>query len=166
MGRLGAEHPPLMFVSFPSLKDPRHAPGPTLKHTAEVVAWADWEDFAPWRESRFGERPAGYERLKALAGERLLAHFKRRFPRLAPLVRCVEVSTPLTTAHFTHAPRGAVYGLQPTPRRFLSRSLGVRTPVRGLYLAGQDAASPGITGAMMGGLLAAAAIEPRIFRRL
>jgi len=166
MGRLGAEHPPLMFVSFPSLKDPRHAPGPTLKHTAEVVAWADWQDFAPWSESRFGERPAGYERLKALAGERLLAHFKRRFPRLAPLVRCVEVSTPLTTAHFTHAPRGAVYGLQPTPRRFLSRSLGVRTPVRGLYLAGQDAASPGITGAMMGGLLAAAAIEPRIFRRL
>jgi all-trans-retinol 13,14-reductase len=160
------EQPPLMFVSFPSLKDSSHDPGPALKHTAEVVAWADWEDFAPWSESRFGARPAEYERLKALAGERLLAHFKRRFPRLAPLVRCVEVSTPLTTAHFTRAPRGAVYGLEPTPRRFLSAGLGVRTPVRGLYLAGQDAASPGITGAMMGGLLAAAAIEPRLWRRL
>ena len=164
--RLDAERPPLMFVSFPSLKDPSHDPGGALKHTAEVVAWADWQDFAPWRDSRFGERPAGYADLKALAGGRLLAHFKRRFPRLAPLVRCVEVSTPLTTAHFTRAPRGAVYGLEPTPRRFLSPGLGVRTPLRGLYLAGQDAASPGITGAMMGGLLAAAAIEPRLWRRL
>jgi hypothetical protein len=35
-----------------------------------------------------------------------------------------------------------------------------------LYLAGQDAASPGITGAMMGGIMAAGAIAPEIFRRL
>jgi all-trans-retinol 13,14-reductase len=160
------ERPPLMFVSFPSLKDPGHAPGPAHKHTAEAVAWVDWDAFAPWRESRFGARPADYERLKALAGERLLAHFKRRFPALARLVRCAEVSTPLTTTHFVGAPRGAVYGMAPTPRRFLSRSLAVRTPLAGLYLAGQDAASPGITGAMMGGLFAAAAIEPAIFRRL
>ena len=160
------ERPALMFVSFPSLKDPAHDPGPAQKHTAEIVAWVEWEDFAPWAASRYGARPAQYERLKALAGERLLAHFRRRFPALAPLVRCVEVSTPLTTAHFIGAPRGAVYGMAPTPRRFLSRSLAVRTPLAGLYLAGQDAASPGITGAMMGGLFAAAAIEPAIFRRL
>jgi all-trans-retinol 13,14-reductase len=160
------ERPPLMFVSFPSLKDPAHDPGPAGKHTAEAVAWVEWADFAPWGSSRPGARPAAYESLKALAGERLLAHFERRFPQLAPLVRCVEVSTPLTTAHFIGAPRGAVYGMAPTPRRFLSASLAVRTPLRGLYLAGQDAASPGVTGAMMGGLLAAAAIEPRVFRRL
>jgi len=160
------ERPPLMFVSFPSLKDPGHEPGAARKHTAEAVVWVDWRDFAPWSGSRFGARPLAYEKLKALAGERLLAHFKRLFPRLAPLVRSVQVSTPLTTEHFIGAPRGAVYGMAPTPRRFLSHSLAVRTPLAGLYLAGQDAAGPGVTGAMMGGLFAAAAIEPRIFRRL
>lgn len=45
-------------------------------------------------------------------------------------------------------------------------ALRVRTPVPGLLLAGQDAAGPGILGALMGGLMAAAAIEPRLWRDL
>ena len=101
-----------------------------------------------------------------MLAERLLEFFKRRFPRLAPLVRYSEVSTPLTMAHYTRTPRGAVYGLAPTPARFLSKSLGVRTPLKGLYLAGQDAMRPGVTGAMMGGIMAAAAVAPQVLRRL
>lgn len=53
-----------------------------------------------------------------------------------------------------------------TPKRFLSSSLGIKTPINRLYLAGQDVVTPGITGAMMGGLLAAAAIDRRIFRHI
>lgn len=156
------ERPPLMFVSFPSLKDVR----PGARHTAEAVAWVDWAGFERWQDSSAAHRPAEYERLKTLAGERLRAQLERHFPGLAPMIRHVEVSTPLTTAHYTGAPHGAVYGLAVTPQRFLSSRLGVRTPVRRLYLAGQDAVSPGITGAMMGGVLAAAAIEPALLRRL
>jgi all-trans-retinol 13,14-reductase len=158
--------PPAMFVSFPSLKDPAHEPGPQHRHTAEVVAWVDWEAFARWQDSSPGHRPPEYERYKALLGERLLDYFKRCFPRLAPLVRVSEVSTPLTMVHYTRTPHGAVYSLAPTPARFLSRSLGARTPLKGLYLAGQDAMSPGVAGAMMGGIMAAGAIAPRVFRRL
>ena len=158
--------PPAMFVSFASLKDPAHEPGPEQRHTAEAVAWVDWETFAPWQDSSPGHRPPEYERYKAMLGERLLEYFKRCFPRLAPLVRVCEVSTPLTMVHYTRTPHGAVYSLAPTPARFLSRSLGTRTPLKGLYLAGQDAMSPGVTGAMMGGIMAAGAIAPQVFRRL
>ncbi|MDH4095759.1 MAG: NAD(P)/FAD-dependent oxidoreductase [Betaproteobacteria bacterium] len=162
----GRSDPPGMFVSFPSLKDPSHVPGPEQRHTAEVVAWVDWETFAPWQESSPGHRPPDYERYKAMLGERLLDYFKRCFPRLAPLVRLCEVSTPLTMVHYTRTPLGAVYSLAPTPARFLSKSLGTRTPLKGLYLAGQDAMSPGVTGAMMGGVMAAGALAPQVFRRL
>jgi len=155
--------PPMAFVAFPTLKDPAHA---GERHTAEVVAFTRWEAFSQWRDSARGERPPAYEGFKALIEERLLARFARAFPALAPLVRWREVSTPLTTAAYTGAWRGASYGLESTPRRFLSRALGVRTPIAGLYLAGQDAASMGIAGAMMGGVLAAAAIEPRLLRAL
>jgi all-trans-retinol 13,14-reductase len=155
--------PRLVFVSFPSLKDPSHS---SRRHTAEALAFTSWESFRQWRESAHGARPPAYEGFKALIEERLFAQFGRRFPGLAPLVRWREVSTPLSTAAFTGAWRGASYGLEPTPRRFLSRHLGVRTPIRGLYLAGQDAVSVGVTGAMMGGVLAAAAIEPRVLGRL
>jgi len=44
----------------------------------------------------------------------------------------------------------------------LARSLAARTPLPGLFLAGQDVATPGVTGAMMGGMLAAAAIDPHV----
>ena len=44
--------------------------------------------------------------------------------------------------------------------------LGVRTPVPGLLLAGQDAASLGVQGAFMGGFTAAAVVEPRPWREL
>ena len=157
--------PPLMFISFPSLKDAGHDPGPGERHTAEAVVWVDWEAFAPWQDSSLGHRTDSYARYKAMLGERLLAHFKRCFPRIAPLIRYSEVSTPLTMAHYIRSPRGAVYSLAPTPARFLSRSLGIRTPLKGLYLAGQDAASPGITGAMMGGIMAAGAVAPQVFRK-
>ena len=153
-------------MSFPSLKDPSHLPGPEQRHTVEVVAWVDWDPFAKWQDSSPGHRPAEYERYKAMLGARLLDYFKRCFPRLAPLVRVTEVSTPLTMRHYTRTPRGSVYSLAPPPARFLSKSLGVRTPLKGLYLAGQDAMSPGVTGAMMGGIMAAAVLAPQVFRRL
>lgn len=157
---------PALFVSFPSLKDPRHAAGGGNSHTGEVIVWTSWDLFAPWEQSRYGGRPEDYAAFKAALERNLLAQFSRHFPALAPMIRISELSTPLSAAHFTRAHRGAVYGLETTPRRFLSRALHVKTPVPGLYLSGQDPVSPGIAGALAGGVLAAANIDPRIFRRL
>ncbi len=157
---------PAMFVSFPSLKDPRHEAGERKKHIGEVVTWVKWEVFSKWENSIRGERPKDYKELKQLIEEKMLAQFKSSFPEIAPLIAYHELSTPLSMVHFVGRQQGASYGLETTPRRFLSRSLHVKTPVKGLYLAGQDVVTPGITGAMMGGILAAAAIDPRIFRQL
>jgi all-trans-retinol 13,14-reductase len=157
---------PGLVISFPSLRDPNHDPGPSQRHTAEVIAWTTWESFRQWQDSSWGSRPPEYQSLKDLIVERLAAQFARHFPRLAPLVRHRELSTPLSTAHFTHARQGAAYGLEVTPRRLLSSALRIRTPIRGLYLAGQDAVMPGTTPAMIGGVLAAAAIDPRVYRQL
>lgn len=162
----GAAPAPAMFVSFPSLKDPDHEPGPRSRHTAEIVVMTTWDAFRQWEDSRFGERPESYVASKAIVERNLLAQFGRCFPALAPMIVCHELSTPLSTTAFTGAPRGAIYGLETSPRRFLSNCLRARTPVPGLFLAGQDVVTPGVTGAMMGGVLAAAAIEPRIFTRV
>jgi len=156
--------PPTLFVSFPSLKSTLTAPG--ARHTAEVIAFTAWEAFAPWGASQIGRRPPQYARFKRLIEERLLAEFTRHFPALAPMIVARDVSTPLSTLAFTGALHGSVYGLEASPRRFLSNSLHAHTPVPGLYLAGQDVASAGVTGAMMGGVLAAAAVEPRVFLQL
>lgn len=158
------EEAPALFVSFPSLKDPAHAD--PEHHTAEVTCLCRWEPFSAWAGSAPGHRPEEYEASKAWIGESLLAQFKRHFPRLAPLVDFHELSTPLSQASFVMADRGAMYGLEMSAERMRRSALKVRTPVRGLLLAGQDVVSPGIQGAFMGGFMAAAAIEPRLWQAM
>jgi len=154
---------PAMFISFPSLKDPRHDPGAARKHTCEIVTLVDADAFKHWeRGGAAHSKDAGYLALKRRIEQRLLAQFGRHFPELAPLVKFVTSSTPLSVANYTGAEHGAMYGLAVTPQRFLSEALRPRTPVHGLYLAGQDACCPGVTGALMGGLMAAIAVDPRL----
>lgn len=156
---------PALYVTFPSLKDPMSEE--LDQHpTAELVAFTDWDVFSRWEGTSLGRRPSDYQALKTTITRHLTEQFGRHFPALAPLVVHSELSTPLSTVAFTGAEQGAVYGLEPSPRRFLSSSLRAKTPVPGLYLTGQDVGSAGITGAMMGGMLAAAALEPKLVARL
>ncbi len=73
---------------------------------------------------------------------------------MAKLIVHRELATPLATAAITGHDRGGFYGLENTPRRMMSGALRMKTPVPGLYLSGQDVVTPGIFGAMWGGLLA------------
>lgn len=156
------EDAPALFVSFPSLKDPRSAGPPT----AEVVALCDASAFAPWLNLPEGERPEDYLAFKAWVEDRLLAQFKRHFPALAPLLRFHEMSTPLTQRHFVRSPAGAMYGIEMDAQRLASPALNVRTPVPGLLLAGQDVFGAGVQSAAMSGLIAAAVLEPTLLLRL
>jgi len=69
-----------------------------------------------------------------------------------------ELSTPLTTEHFCNYSRGELYGVDHTPDRFRQRFLRSHTPIKGLYLTGQDVVTCGVAGALFGGVLTAAAI--------
>ena len=82
------------------------------------------------------------------------------------MLRFHELSTPLTQRHFVRSPEGAMYGIEMSAKRLTTPALRVRTPVSGLLLAGQDVIGPGVPAAFMGGLLAAAAIEPSLWSSL
>lgn len=156
------EDAPGIFVSFPSLKDPSSHSRPT----AEVVAMVDPSVFAPWLAQPEGERPEDYLALKAWLEDRLLSQFLRHFPALKPMLRYHELSTPLTQRRYVRSPDGAMYGIEMSAERLTSPALHVRTPLPGLLLAGQDVISPGVPGAFMGGLLAAASVEPALWASL
>lgn len=153
---------PGIFVSFPSLKD-AGSPG---KPTAEVVAVVDAAAFAPWLALPDEERSEDYRSLKAWVEERLLAQFLRHFPAMKPLVRFHELSTPVTQRRYVRSPGGAMYGIEMTTERLTTPALHVRTPLPGLLLAGQDVTSPGVPGAFMGGLMAAAAVDPALWSKV
>lgn len=153
---------PGLFVSFPSLKDPDSHGGPT----AEVVAVVDAAAFAPWLGGPEVRGPPQYQALKSQIAQRLLAQFLRHFPALRPMLRFHELSTPVTQQRYVRSPQGAMYGIEMSAERLTSPALNVRTPLPGLLLAGQDVTSPGIQGACMGGMLAAASIEPSLWPML
>ena len=85
----------------------------------------------------------------------------RQVPILEGKIDHAELSTPLSTRHFMNYQQGEMYGLGGTPERFRLRCLTPRTPIRELYLTGQDVTTLGVTGALFGGVLTASAILRR-----
>lgn len=152
---------PCLYCSFPSLKDPEHDPGPQQRHTGEVVTFVPWEVFEPWRGERWRHRGDDYEALKSDLEARLLRQFLGHMPGLADKVAYVELGTPASTDTFCRPMAGSIYGIEPTPERFRNPWLRPRSPVKNLFFAGSEVCSVGVIGAMMGGLLGAAAAEPR-----
>lgn len=147
---------PMLYLSFPSAKDPefqRRFPG---RATMEVITMARWEWFERWAATRWRQRGEDYEALKRRFTARLLEAVFARLPQLRGKVDVAELSTPLSAAHFAGHPTGEIYGLDASPAR-LDLGLTAKTPVPGLYLTGADLASPGVGGAAFGGVLATAA---------
>lgn len=152
---------PALFISFPSAKDPAFAGRYPGRSTIEVVAPVPYRWFHGWADSRWKHRAAGYEDFKQRLTARLLEELDRTVPASRGKIDVSELSTPLSTRHFANYQQGEVYGLSATPARFQVRALGVRTPIRNLYLTGQDACVAGVTGALMGGVLTASLILGR-----
>jgi all-trans-retinol 13,14-reductase len=149
---------PVVYLSFPSAKDPdfeRRHPG---RATIEIVAPAPYEIFEPWAGRTWGKRGDDYEALKESYGERLLEHLYAKVPQVRGRIDYWEVSTPLSMQWFCGWERGELYGLDHDPVRMQQRWLRPRTKVPGLWLTGQDVMSCGVTGAMMGGLAAATSV--------
>jgi all-trans-retinol 13,14-reductase len=152
---------PVAYLSFPSAKDPdfeRRYPG---RATIDVVGLAPWQWFKQWDGSPWKKRGKDYEAFKAQLSERLMQALLARCPQIAGHVDHVELSTPLSTKHFSGHPEGELYGLSHSPARFATRRLRVHTGVKNLYLTGADVCTAGVGGALMGGLLTATTVSKR-----
>jgi len=148
---------PLLYLSFPSAKDPdfqRRHPG---RATVEAITMAKWEWFSKWAGTGWQKRGPEYEALKDQLQRRMLEAIYRRLPQLEGKVDHAELSTPLTAAHFAGHPRGEIYGLDASPAR-LALPIRALTAVPGLLLTGADLATCGVGGAAFGGALCAAAV--------
>ena len=148
---------PLVYVSFPSAKDPTFRQRHPGRATIDVIVPARHEWFAKWEGTRWMKRGEDYDALKARFTERILEVLFAKVPALRGKIDVAELSTPVTTHHFAGHPRGELYGLDHGPARYRS-PLQTRASVRGLFLTGQDIVSCGVSGAMLGGVLTASSI--------
>jgi all-trans-retinol 13,14-reductase len=146
--------PPEMFVSTACATDPTFAgryPGRTAIPAAVAVPSSS---FARWHGTRHARRGPEYEAHKRALAESMSSLLS---PHLSlDTLEHIEVSTPLSTAHFAGQPGF----LDPTPLRF-RRGPGPHTGIPGFFLTGQDIWLCGIGGAASAGVLTASAITRR-----
>ncbi|WP_416980508.1 FAD-dependent oxidoreductase [Streptomyces sp. T028] len=159
-GHDGFRRPPgdgTLYVSFASLNNPA-----ARFHTVEALELVDPKVVDQWRGTPEEERPDSYRQLKEKLTERLIARLEEQWPGFREAIAFAELATPLSFETYQHSVRGSFYGLAATPQRLRSARAGCRTPVKGLFVAGQDAWGSGVVGALAGGLMAAnAVLRPR-----
>ncbi len=149
---------PVMYISFPSSKDPHWKEKHPNKSTVEIISVAKYDWFKEWENDRWKHRGEEYEALKEKFSQRMLKYLYKAVPQLEGKISFYELSTPLSTKLFANYKFGEIYGLDHTPERFRMKNLRPATAIKNFYLTGQDIVSVGIGGALIAGALTAQVI--------
>ncbi|KAJ8383508.1 hypothetical protein AAFF_G00220250 [Aldrovandia affinis] len=156
-----ADNIPMMFITFPSAKDPtaklRH-PG---KSCMTLLTMVKYEWFEEWKDSSVRKRGEDYHDYKMSIANKLFDWACIHFPKLKDKVVFMDAATPLTNIHYLGAQRGAMYSAEHNLSRFEAEAVArnrCSTPVKNLFISGQDVFSCGIAGAFHGGLLCASTV--------
>jgi all-trans-retinol 13,14-reductase len=149
---------PVVYISFPSGKDPEWNNNFPSRTTVEIITCMPYKWFKKWEEERWQKRGEEYETFKEQLAQRLLNHLYEQKPQLKGKIDYYELSTPLSTKHFTSYEQGEIYGINHGPKRFRLDFLRAPTPIKNFYLCGQDIVTVGIGGALFSGVLASSAV--------
>lgn len=158
---------PLHFLSQPSAKDPSWPQRRPGRSTIDLCSLTDWRVFEPFAGTGWKRRGAEYEALKARLTEEMLAEVHRHYPQVRGRIVHHELATPLSFNHFLNREHGDFMSFAQTPQRFAQRWMRAHAPVDGLFFSGQDVAAAGVSGTMVGALVACSAVLGRdLFRSL
>mmetsp|Transcript_343 Transcript_343/g.432 ORF Transcript_343/g.432 Transcript_343/m.432 type:complete len:124 (-) Transcript_343:386-757(-) len=91
--------------------------------------------------------------------KRLMDCLFQEYPQLEGKINYIDLGTPVSCDYYLGNHRGAIYGLSHSPARFQCDWLRPTTPIKNLYLSGQDVIVTGITGAAFGGVMSAISIS-------
>jgi all-trans-retinol 13,14-reductase len=146
---------PVVYISFPSAKDPTFQARYPGRATIEIVAPASYQVFEQWKNTTWGQRGEDYDQLSQQFAQKMLDVLFDKMPHLRGKIDYYEASTPLTTAYFCQYESGEIYGLEHDVSRFNQSWLKPKSQIPGLWLTGQDVLSCGVAGAMIAGFLTA-----------
>lgn len=158
---------PLHFISQPSAKDPSWPERYPGRSTVDICSLTDWKVFEPYAQTRWMRRGEPYEVMKQRMTTEMLEQVYRFYPQTRGKVTHMELATPLSFNHFLGRSQGDFMSYAQTPERFEQRWMRAHSPVKCLYFSAQDVAGAGVSGAMVGGMVAASAVLGRdLFKTL
>ena len=150
----------LLFMGFPSAKDPDWSKKYPNKQTCVIITEAKTEWFQKWLHLKSGKRGKEYNAFKKEWKDRLLNGLFKYYPKCKGNVEYVELGSPATNQMYLG--RTDSYGLEPSPERFVGAGMVNFHPrdqeIPGLYHSGQDTLTAGVFGCLMAGFVTAHAI--------
>ncbi|KAL6094586.1 uncharacterized protein ACO6RY_15961 [Pungitius sinensis] len=156
---------PMMFITMPSAKDPESKIRHPGKSCMTILTMVKYEWFEEWKDTTVRKRGNEYHNYKMRFAKNLFDWACTLFPKIKDKLVFQDVATPLTNMHYLGSQRGAMYSAEHNLERFQAENVArnrCNTPVKGLYISGQDVFSCGVAGALHGGLLCASAVLDHI----
>ena len=158
---------PVTYLSFASSKDPNW----DLEHpgtaTLEAIVPTSFNNFAKWDKTDWKKRGKEYNEYKKEFSNRIIEKIYKHNPNLKDKISYHELSSPLSTRDMAHYQFGELYGADHTPSRFRQKWLKPKTPVKNLYMTGQDITTVGLPSALMSGVLTCSVLlKKNIFKNI
>lgn len=113
-----------------------------------MITASDMDEWRPWEKTTSGKRGGDYEAAKEEQALRLVDEAVELFGLRD--INVLDVYSPLTLRDSVNSPDGSAYGIMRTTGQLMKAASLNRTPVKGLFLAGQNRLASGIMGTMLG----------------
>ena len=149
---------PVIYISFPSAKDPEYQKKYPHNSTMEVIVPSPFHDFEKWQNQLWKKRGTDYDNLKENISQRILKEVYKYVPKAKKTIDYYELSTPLSVKSLANYKIGEMYGIEHGPSRFHNKWLRPQTEIKNLFLTGQDIITVGVTSALFSGLLTVSSI--------
>ncbi|MFO7938727.1 MAG: NAD(P)/FAD-dependent oxidoreductase [Bacteroidales bacterium] len=132
-----------------------HEPGADkYASTATILSLMPFESVAQWEE----KQDKAYDDFKQEVAERLIRAADRQFPGISGKIESYFTATPLTYKRYLGTPEGTIYGTMRNSQEPLASHVSVRTKIKNLVFAGQNANIHGVLGTTVSAVLAASQV--------
>jgi len=154
-------------MSFASAKDPMWDSNHPNTATMEVIVPSGFEHYRKWEKEPWKKRGGEYEDYKNSLSQRIVDKVYKHCPHLNNQISYHELSTPLSTKDLANYQYGELYGIDHNPERFRQKWLKPKTPIKNLYLTGQDILTVGLAGALASGVLTSSVVSRKnLFKKI
>ena len=126
-----------------------------------------FDHYKKWNDKPWKKRGDEYLDYKENFSQRIIDIIYKQCPNLKDKISYYELSSPLSTRDMAHYEFGELYGANHTPSRFRQKWLKPKTPIKNLYLTGQDITTVGLPSALMSGMLTSSTLlNKNLFKTL
>lgn len=124
----------------------------------DLLTPMSWSETLPWADKPMGRRGESYVEMKRRKTEQCIELASRLIPGLPDAVERSWTSTPLSYKTYTNTIDGSSYGIRKDFSRCMFTVLSPSTPIRNLFLTGQNLNLHGILGVTMTSLFSCACL--------